>query len=290
MKATILLILTNLCVVFVIGVLLKIFGIDSLLAQQHINYIGILIFSCIYGFAGAFISLLLSKSICKRSMGVHVIERPQNRDEAWLLETVQRLAEKARIDMPEVGIFDNHAPNAFATGANKNAALVAVSTGLLRVMPANEVEAVLGHEITHVSNGDMITSTLIQGVINSFVFFFAQIVAMLLTRNNDEENNGSGMAYFLVSQVLLTIFGLLGSLVVYWHSRQREYKADAGGAALSRRQDMIDALATLQRVQNQGISGALPKDMQAFGIVALAGLFATHPPLERRIAALQNAA
>lgn len=286
MKAVFLLIATNLGVMAVLAVILHLFGVNQALAQHGVGSFGFLAFACIYGFAGSFISLMMSKGLAKRQMRVQVINTPRNETERWLVETVRRQAQQAGVGMPEVGIFDHPAPNAFATGAHKDSALVAVSTGLLRTMRADEVEAVLGHEMTHVSNGDMVSSALIQGTINSFVIVFARVIAMLLSRGG-QNGRGSHAAYFATYMILQTVLGFLGTMVVMWHSRHREFKADAGGAALAGKEKMIAALQALQRIQQQGAQGALAQDFKAFGIVPLQGLFATHPPLAKRIAALQ---
>lgn len=287
MKAVFLLVLTNLGVMIVLSVVLHIFGIDQALQQQGgVAPGGLILMACIYGFIGSFISLMLSKSMAKRQMGVQVITEPRNETEQWLVNTVSQLAQKAGVGMPEVGIFDNPAPNAFATGASKNASLIAVSTGLLQSMDREEVSAVLGHEMTHVSNGDMVTSALVQGTINSFVIVFAQIISSLVARDRDgRRDNG---LYFMVYMILQVVLGFLGSMVVMWHSRHREFAADRGGAALAGKRNMINALRALQTAQEHGAHGALAKDFQAFGIVAVNGLFASHPPLEVRIAALEK--
>lgn len=285
MKAAVLLVATNLGVMAVLAVVLELLGVNRAMAEQGVGSVGFLAFACIYGFAGSFISLMLSKGMAKRHMRVMVIEQPSNDTERWLVETVRRQAQQAGVGMPEVGIFNHPAPNAFATGANKNSALVAVSTGLLQHMSADEVEAVLGHEMAHVSNGDMVTSALIQGTINSFVIVFARIVATLLSRGGDGRSSSAG--YFATYMIMQMVLGFLGSLVVLWHSRHREFKADEGGATLAGKHKMIAALRALQSVQEQGAQGALAKDFKAFGIVPMNGLFATHPPLEKRIAALE---
>lgn len=285
MKPIALLILTNAGVMAVLAILMRLFGLDQIITQSGSSPIAFLAIACVYGFAGSFISLLMSKSLAKRQMGVQIIEQPRNATEQWLYDTVRSQAERAGVKMPEVGIFNHPAPNAFATGANKNAALVAVSTGLLQHMSKDEVEAVLGHEMAHVYNGDMVTSTLIQGTMNTFVFVFANILSGILSRDRDGRTNQQSQ--FMIYMLLQTVLGVLASLVVFWHSRHREFKADQGGATLAGKQSMINALAALQRVQQQGAHGALHKDFQAFGIVPFAGLFATHPPLAKRIAALQ---
>ncbi|UJF24517.1 protease HtpX [Suttonella sp. R2A3] len=286
MKATFLLVATNLGVMAVLAVIFELFGINQALAQQGSSSWSFLAFACIYGFAGSFISLMLSKGMAKKQMRVQLIENPSNDTERWLVETVRRQAEKAGVGMPEVGIFQQPSPNAFATGANKNKALVAVSTGLLQHMNADEVEAVLGHEMAHVSNGDMVTSALIQGTINSFVIVFAQIIASMLSRGSNGRSSRAG--YFATYMVLQMVLGFLGSMIVMWHSRHREFKADAGGAHFAGKHKMIAALEALQRAQQQGAEGAMAKDFKAFGIVPMNGLFATHPPLEKRIAALKS--
>lgn len=283
MKPVALLIATNAGVIAVLAILMRLFGLDQMFGQN--GMVGFLLMACLYGFAGSFISLLMSKSLAKRQMGVQIIEQPSNPTEQWLFDTVRRQAQRAGVAMPEVGYFNHPAPNAFATGASKDKALVAVSTGLLQHMSKYEVEAVLGHEMAHVYNGDMVTSTLIQGTINTFVFVFANIISGLLSRDRDGRTNQSSQ--FMIYMLLQTVLGFLGSLVVFWHSRVREYKADQGGAQLAGKPAMIGALQALQRVQQQGAHGALHKDFQAFGIVPMAGIFATHPPLEKRIAALQ---
>jgi heat shock protein HtpX len=240
------------------------------------------------GFGGSFISLLISKPIAKWSAGVQLIGQPQSADEQWLLDTVRKFANQAQIGMPEVGIFEGE-PNAFATGAFKNSALVAVSTGLLQGMTREEVEAVIGHEVAHIANGDMVTMALIQGVMNTFVVFISRLVGYAVDsflRRNDEENTGPGIGYFVTTIVMDIVLGFLAAIVVAWFSRQREFRADAGAAQLmGHKQPMINALARLGGMQ----AGELPKSMAAMGIAGGIGqLFSTHPPLEERIAALQN--
>ena len=287
MKPIALLIATNAGVMAVLAILMRLFGLDQMLYQSGMNPLAFLAIACVYGFAGSFISLFMSKSLAKRQMRVHIITTPQNDTERWLYNTVQSQAQRAGITMPEVGYFNHPAPNAFATGANKNSALVAVSTGLLQHMSKDEVEAVLGHEMAHVYNGDMVTSTLIQGTINTFVFVFANLISGLIAGRN-RDSRGSQQSQFMIYMLLQTVLGFLGSLVVFWHSRHREFAADRGGAQLAGKNAMIGALQALQRAQQQGARGALNKDFQAFGIVPMAGLFATHPPLAKRIAALQS--
>jgi heat shock protein HtpX len=245
----------------------------------------------VIGFVGAFISLAMSKWMAKRSMGVQVIEQPANEAERWLVATVQRQAEAAGIGMPEVGVFDSPVPNAFATGMDRNAALVAVSTGLLRAMNKEEVEAVLGHEISHVANGDMITMALIQGVVNTFVFVLARVVGNIVDKVVLKNERGHGIGYFVTVIVAEIVLGILASMIVMWFSRQREFRADAGGARLAGRMRMIGALEALRRAHDPA---PLPDQMAAFGIAGgrSAGwkrLFMSHPPLEERIEALKNA-
>lgn len=290
MKRIVLLIVTNLAVMLVLSVVARVLGVDRYLTANGMNMGGLLAFAALMGFGGAFISLLMSKTMAKWSTGAEVITQPRSQDEAWILETVQRLSQRAGIAMPEVAIYEGE-PNAFATGAFKDSALVAVSTGLLANMTREEVEAVLGHEIAHVANGDMVTLTLIQGVLNTFVIFLSRVIGMVIDnalRKNDEESRGPGMGYYISSIVLEIVFGVLASIIVAWFSRYREFRADAGAAQLmGRKQPMINALARLGQMQ----AGALPANMAAFGITSdLGKLFASHPPLEERIAALQNAA
>jgi heat shock protein HtpX len=247
-------------------------------------------YALIMGFGGAIISLLMSKWIAKMSSGVRVIEQPANADEAWIVETVRKFADKSGIGMPEVGIFEGD-PNAFATGAFRDSALVAVSTGLLQNMTHEEIEAVIGHEVAHIANGDMVTMTLIQGVMNTFVVFISRIVGYAVDsflRKNDEESSGPGMGYFVTTIVMDILLGFVAAMIVAWFSRQREFRADAGAAKLmGRKQPMINALARLGGMH----TAELPKSMAAMGIAGGIGqLFSTHPPIEERIAALQNSA
>lgn len=292
MMRIILLMLTNFAVMAVLfvtmNVLAALFGIN--MSQGSMG--SMLFMALIFGFGGSFISLLMSKWMAKKSMGVQVIEHPSNNQERWLVETVRRQAERVGIGMPEVGIFYSPEPNAFATGANKNAALVAVSQGLLERMTPDEVEAVLGHEVGHIANGDMVTQTLLQGVLNTFVFFFARVIGMFidgLLRGNNQESSGPGIGYFVGSLVAELLLGFLAMMIVMWFSRYREFRADVAGADLAGRQKMIAALQRLQRVHEPQ---DLPGEMKAFGIAGgqgLSRLFMTHPPLEERIAALQAA-
>jgi heat shock protein HtpX len=245
-------------------------------------------FSLVMGFGGAIISLLISKPMAKFSTGARVISQPQNADEAWIVQTVERFANQANIGMPEVAIFEGE-PNAFATGAFKNSALVAVSTGLLRNMTREEVEAVIGHEVAHIANGDMVTMTLIQGVMNTFVVFLSRVIGYMVDsflRKGDNENSGPGMGYYITTIVMDILLGVLAAMIVAWFSRQREFRADAGAAQMmGRKQPMINALARLGGVT----AGELPKTMQAMGIAGgLGKWFSTHPPIEERIAALQR--
>jgi heat shock protein HtpX len=290
MKRIFLFVLTNLAVMVVLGVVASLLGVNRFLTANGLNLSALLGFSLIMGFGGAIISLLMSKPMAKWSTGAQVITTPQNQDEAWIVDTVRRLSEKAGIGMPEVAIYEGE-PNAFATGAFRNSALVAVSTGLLQGMTREEVEAVLGHEIAHIANGDMVTLTLIQGVLNTFVVFLSRVVGYLVDsalRKNDEENTGPGMGYYITSIVLDIVLGFVASMIVAWFSRQREFRADAGSAQLlGRKQPMVNALGRLGQMQ----AGALPSSVAAMGITGdLGKLFASHPPLEERIAALQASA
>jgi heat shock protein HtpX len=294
MKRIVLFLATNLAVILLLTLVINLLGLDSYLDARMGNYTNLLIFAAVIGFGGAFISLAMSKTMAKYSMGVQVIQQPSNETERWLVETVRRYAETAHIAMPEVGIFDSPTPNAFATGARKNAALVAVSTGLLRTMRRDEVEAVVGHEIAHVANGDMVTLTLITGVTNTFVVFLARIIGSLVdsaTRGNDD-NRGPGMGYFATVIAAEIVLGLFASMIVAWFSRQREFRADSGGAYLAGTRSMIGALEALRRAHspkplpqqfaNFGINGGIPQGLQK--------LFMSHPPLEERIAALERSA
>ena len=289
MKRIALFIMTNLAVVLVLGVVANILGVNRYLTPNGLNLTSLMGFALIMGFGGAIISLLISKPVAKWSSGVRVINEPQNADEAWIVDTVRKFADKAGIGMPEVGIFEG-APNAFATGAFKNSALVAVSTGLLQGMTREEVEAVIGHEVAHVANGDMVTMTLIQGVMNTFVVFLSRVIGYAIDsflRKGDSENTGPGIGYMITTIVLDILLGFVAAIIVAWFSRQREVRADAGAAQLmGRRQPMVNALARLGGMT----PGELPKSMAAMGIAGGIGkLFSTHPPIEERIAALQNA-
>ncbi|MEO8388563.1 MAG: protease HtpX [Polaromonas sp.] len=288
MKRIFLFILTNVAVVAVLGIVASLLGVNRYLTPNGLNLGMLLGFALVIGFGGAIISLLISKPVAKWSAGVRVINEAQNADEAWIVETVRKLADKAQIGMPEVGIFEG-APNAFATGAFKNSSLVAVSTGLLQGMTKEEIEAVLGHEIAHIANGDMVTMTLIQGVMNTFVVFLSRVIGYAVDsflRRGSDNNSGPGIGYYVSTIVLDIVLGFAAAIVVAWFSRQREFRADAGAAQLmGRRQPMMNALARLGGMQ----PGELPKAVEAMGITGSIGkLFATHPPIEERIAALQN--
>lgn len=280
---------TNLAVILVLTVTMQLLGIESLLQQNGVDLdlTALLIYSAVIGFAGSFISLFLSKWMAKRSMGVRIIERPRDPMEQWLLDTVAQLAQRAGIGMPEVGIFNSGSPNAFATGWNRNAALVAVSSGLLSAMTRDEVEAVLGHEISHVANGDMITLTLIQGVVNTFVIFISRVIGHVVDRVVFRVERGHGPAFWITAFIAEMVLGILASMIVMWFSRYREFRADAGGARLAGRQKMIAALRRLQQAHDPQ---PLPDEMAAFGINGgkVAKLFSSHPPLEERIAALEQ--
>ena len=271
---------TNFAIIIVLGIFLTIIT-PFLPPELQSGLLGNFFFSAIFGFGGSFISLWMSKSMAKRAAGVQVITNPSNSTEKWLIETVERQAKLAGIGMPEVGIFPSPSPNAFATGANKNNALVAVSAGLMNNMTQDEVEAVLGHEVAHVANGDMVTMSLLQGVLNTFVFFFARIVAQAVNRGNN-----SRLAYFATSMAMQVVFGFIASMITAYYSRAREYRADAGGAAFSSKEKMIAALERLK----QGETAELPNQLAAFGISSgVKKMFSTHPPLDDRIAALRAA-
>ncbi len=280
---------TNIAVMVLISLVFSLFGFQGLLAQNGVDLDlqALLVYSAVIGFSGSIISLLISKFMAKRSMNVHVIERPENDTERWLLRTVERQAEQANIGMPEVGIFVHASPNAFATGWNKNNALVAVSTGLLESMTQSEVEAVLAHEISHVANGDMVTMTLIQGVLNTFVVFLSRVIGHVVDRVVFKVERGHGPAFWIVSIISQVILGILASMIVMWFSRYREFRADAGGASLAGRSNMIAALKRLK--QNQD-APTMPEEMAAFAISAgkVQKLFSSHPPLDKRIEALQK--
>jgi heat shock protein HtpX len=280
---------TNVAIMVVISIVFSLLGLSGTLDAQGIglDLNALLVMSAVIGMTGSFISLAMSKWSAKRAMGVHVIGQPQNQTERWLLDIVAKQAQLAGIGMPEVGIFQTPEANAFATGMNKNSALVAVSTGLLQNMNADEVEAVVGHEMTHVSNGDMVTMALMQGVVNTFVFFFASIIGHVVDRVVFRTERGYGPAFFITRIVAQIALGFLASMLVMWFSRYREFKADAGGAKLAGREKMIGALRALQRGHD---AQDLPGQLAAFGINGggMSRLFMSHPPLEERIAALQN--
>lgn len=283
---------TNIAIILVLSISMRLLGIDTMLEQQGggLNLTGLLIFSGIFGMGGSLISLAISKWMAKKSMGVQLIETPKTQQEEWLLSTVEMQAREAGIGMPEVGIFNSPQPNAFATGMNKNSALVAVSTGLLSNMNQDEVEAVLGHEVSHVANGDMVTLTLIQGVVNTFVIFFSRIIGHLIDRVVFRIERGHGPGYWIGIIFVQMILSVLASIIVMWFSRRREFKADSGGAYLAGREKMISALRRLQQNSNPE---SLPDEMAAFGISGgrssgFKRLFMSHPPLEERIAALEN--
>ena len=292
MKRILLFAATNLAVVVLLGIIAQLLGVDQFLVGTGLNITSLLIFSVIFGMGGSVISLLMSKWVAKRSVGAQVIEQPRTQAERWLVETVRRQAQGAGIGMPEVAIYHSPEPNAFATGANRNSALVAVSTGLLEQMSAEEVEAVLGHEVSHVANGDMVTLTLLQGVLNTFVIALSRVIGHLVDQalSRGHASRGPGIGYFLTSLVMQIVFGFLASLIVMWFSRKREFHADAGGARLAGRGKMIAALERLRQLHEPS---QLPSQMAAFGINGGLGnglrkLLMTHPPLEERIAALRQ--
>ena len=287
MKRVLLLVATNVAVMIVLSIVAGIFGIDNWLQNEGIDYTGLLVISAVFGFGGAFISLLLSKTMAKWQAGVHLIDGSEGSTEFWLVNSVKQLADKAGIGMPEVGIFEG-APNAVATGAFRDSSLVAVSSGLVQTRSTEEVEAVLGHEIAHVANGDMVTLTLIQGVMNTFVFFLARVVGMIIDRAVFRNERGTGMGYWVSVMLLQFLFGILAAMIVAWFSRWREFRADHGSAGLlGTPRPMIAALSRLGQLQ----TAELPQQLKAFGIAGPIGaLLATHPPIEQRIAALQASA
>ncbi len=293
MKTAVLFLGTNVAILAMLTLAMKVLGIEPYMASQGVdlNLQGLLVFAAIFGMAGSFISLMISKWSAKRMMGLHVIEQPADRTERWLVETVRRQASAAGIGMPEVAIFDSPQPNAFATGASRDNALVAVSTGLLHAMSEKEVEAVLGHEVSHVANGDMLRLALIQGVVNTFVIFLSRVVGHVVDRTVFKNERGHGPAFWITTIVAELVLGLLATIIVMWFSRRREFRADAGGAALAGRGAMIGAL---HRLQAHAQGAALPDQLAAFGISGrfgggLARLFMSHPPIEERIAALDAA-
>jgi len=294
MKRIMLFLVTNIAVILVLSIVMRLLGVDSILDQSGtgLNYYNLLVFAALFGFGGSLISLAMSKWTAKRLTGARVISSPQNDAQAWLLETARNLASRAGIGMPEVAVFDSPSPNAFATGMNRNKSLVAVSTGLLHHMNRDEVEAVLGHEVSHVANGDMVTLTLIQGVVNTFVIFLSRVVGHVVDRVVLKNEEGHGIGFFVTTIVAQVVFGILASVIVLWFSRQREFRADAGGARLAGREKMISALEKLKA----GAREPLPDQMSAFGISGkpatrgLKLLFMSHPPLDDRIAALKGQA
>jgi len=291
MKRILLFVVTNFAILIVASITLRLLGLEYWLTEQGINFTSLLVFGALLGFGGSFFSLAISKWSAKKMMGVRVIEQPSNEVERWLVETVRRQAQQAGIGMPEVGYFDSPEPNAFATGASRNASLVAVSTGLVNRMSREEVEAVLGHEVSHVANGDMVTLALIQGVVNTFVFVLSRLIGQVVDRVVFRSENGHGPGFWITTIVAELVLAFLATMIVMWFSRQREFRADSGGAHLAGRQHMIGALEALRRNQPH----ALPDKMAAFGIAGggigagLRRLFMSHPPLEERIAALRAA-
>ncbi|MBW2229935.1 MAG: protease HtpX [Deltaproteobacteria bacterium] len=292
MKRIFLFLLTNIAIIIVLSIVLSLLGVEGILDEQGVDldYESLLVFAAVFGFGGSFISLGLSKWMAKRTTGAQVIDQPKNDVEAWLVRTVSHQAQAAGIGMPEVAIFPSNDPNAFATGARRDKALVAVSTGLLHRMKKQEVEAVLGHEIGHVANGDMVTLTLIQGVVNTFVIFFSRVIGHFVDRVVFKTERGHGPAYIITSIVAQIVLGILASTIVMWFSRQREFRADAEGARLSGRHNMISALEALRRVTDPQ---SLPEQMGALGISGggkkWMRLFMTHPPLEERLQRLREA-
>jgi heat shock protein HtpX len=295
MLRIVLFVATNLAIMLVLSIVASLLGIDRW-AYSHtgMNLQGLLVFCALFGMGGSFLSLALSKTMAKMSVGAQVIEQPRSADEQWLFATVRKHAEGAGIGMPEIAVYDSPDMNAFATGMSKDHALVAVSTGLLRSMNRDEVSAVLGHEVSHVANGDMVTLALVQGVLNTFVMFLARVIGGVIdgamSGNRDGESRGGGIGYFVIVMLLQTVLGVLATIIVMWFSRWREFRADAGGARLASRGAMISALQTLSG--NHG-EADLPKQFQAFGISGPGGLgrlFMSHPPIEERIAALRAAA
>lgn len=287
MKRVFYFLLTNIAIMLVLSITMRLLGVGPYLTANGMNYTSLLIFSGVMGFGGAFISLAISKWTAKRMSGAVVIEQANTQTERWLLSTVRQQADKVGIQMPEVAIFDSPEVNAFATGMTKNSSLVAVSTGLLRGMTQEEVEAVLAHEISHIANGDMVTLTLIQGVVNTFVMFFSRVIGNIVDKAVFKTKDGNGPAFFITMIIAEMVLGVLASIIVMWFSRQREFRADAGSANLASSQKMI---AALERLKNAHEPSVLPKQMAAFGISSLGGmsqLFASHPSLDDRIAALK---
>ena len=293
MKRIGLFLLTNIAVVLVASITLSILGVGSFLDESgtSLNLVSLLIFCGVFGMSGAVISLLLSKKMAVWSTSTKIIDAPKTREELWLVETTRELSQKAGIGMPDVGVFPTEQSNAFATGANRNKALMAVSSGMLQRFNKNELRAVIGHEIAHIANGDMITMTLIQGVVNTFVMFLARIAGFVVDRVILENERGLGIGYYVTTIVMEILLMILASIIVMWFSRQREFKADAGAAQLTSKEDMIGALQSLKR--EMGIPDQMPESLSAFGINAgqrsgFKAMFMTHPPLDERIAALQR--
>ncbi|TQV64988.1 MAG: protease HtpX [Halothiobacillaceae bacterium] len=295
MKRILLFLATNLAIMIVLtlswSIISRVFGLDQVNTPGGLNLTSLLVMAAVFGFGGSFISLMMSKWVAKRSVGAQIIEQPSNSTELWLMETVRRQANAAGIKMPEVAIYDSPEINAFATGPGRNNALVAVSTGLLNYMSRDEAEAVMAHEIGHVANGDMVTLTLIQGVVNTFVIFFARIIGNFVDRVVFKNEEGNGIAYIVTSIIAELVLGILASIIVMWFSRQREFRADAAGARFASRDKMIAALEKLRAMHEPS---HLPSQMAAFGInggqPSLARLFMTHPPLEERIETLRRSA
>jgi heat shock protein HtpX len=289
MKRILLFLATNLAIVFVLSITMRLLGVEPYLNANGLNLSSLLIFAAVMGFGGSFISLAISKWSAKTAMGVHVIEAPSNSTEFWLVETIRKYSEQAGIKMPEIGIYDSPDVNAFATGMSKNSSLIAVSTGLLQQMTRQEAEAVLGHEVAHAANGDMVTLALIQGVVNTFVMFLSRVIGSVVDRAVFKTERGQGPAFYVTMIVAELVLGILASIIVMYFSRQREFRADRGGASLAGRQNMIAALERLNSLHPQ----PLPDKMAAFGIAGGVGgglkrLFMTHPPLEERIATLRS--
>lgn len=290
MKRILLFLATNIAIVLVLSVTMRLLGVEPYLNENGLNLTSLLIFAAVMGFGGSFISLAISKWMAKKTMGVRVIDAPSNSQEFWLLETVRKYSEIAHIKMPEVGIFDSPEVNAFATGMSKNSSLVAVSSGLLQQMTREEAEAVLGHEIAHIANGDMVTLALIQGVVNTFVMFLSRVIGYVVDKVVFKTERGTGPAFFVTMIIAEMVLGIFASMIVMWFSRKREFRADYGGAHLAGRENMIAALQRLNSLH----PAPLPEKMAAFGIAGAGGagikrLFMTHPPLEERIAALKAA-
>ncbi|MDP2266014.1 MAG: protease HtpX [Thiobacillus sp.] len=288
MKRIVLFLATNMAIVLVLSVTMRVLGVEPYLTANGLNLTSLLIFAAVMGFGGSFISLAISKWMAKKSMGVRVIESPSSSSEVWLVDTVRKYAADAGIGMPEVGIFDSPQVNAFATGMTKNSSLVAVSSGLLQQMTRPEAEAVLGHEIAHIANGDMVTLALIQGVVNTFVMFLSRVIGYAVDKLVFKTERGTGPAFFVTMIIAELVLGVLASIIVMWFSRKREFRADRGGASLAGRQNMIAALERLNSLH----PAPLPEKMAAFGISGggasgIKRLFMTHPPLEERIAALR---